>query len=99
MKKFFLITMASERSCFDLKTPDTASGLFHFSESANKLISIDVDSMTTDQKLKLLQLSLNYVLPKLRSTEMTETKSSNSFPFLSSSIFRAFPSPLLPTQK
>ena len=30
--------------------------------------SIDVDSMTTDQKLKLLQLSLLYVLPKLRST-------------------------------
>ena len=33
---------------------------------------IDVDSMTTDQKLKLLQLSLHYVLPKLRSTETTE---------------------------
>ena len=29
---------------------------------------IDVDAMTTDQKLKLLQLSLHYVLPKLRST-------------------------------
>ena len=35
---------------------------------------IDVNSMTTDQKLKLLQLSLHYVLPKLRSTEMTEKK-------------------------
>jgi len=35
---------------------------------------IDVDSMTTDQKLKLLQLSLHYVLPKLRSTEMTDKK-------------------------
>ena len=35
---------------------------------------IDVDAMTTDQKLKLLQLSLHYVLPKLRSTEMTEKK-------------------------
>ena len=33
---------------------------------------IDVDSMTTDQKLKLLQLSLHYVLPKLRSTETIE---------------------------
>ena len=33
---------------------------------------IDVDSMTTDQKLKLLQLSLHYVLPKLRCTETTE---------------------------
>ena len=35
---------------------------------------IDVDSMTTDQKLKLLQLLLHYVLPKLGSTEMTEKK-------------------------
>ena len=35
---------------------------------------IDVDAMTTDQKLKLLQLSLHYVLPKLRSTEMAEKK-------------------------
>ena len=35
---------------------------------------IDVDDMTIDQKLKLLQLSLHYVLPKLRSTEMTEKK-------------------------
>ncbi len=34
--------------------------------------SIDVNSMDTNQKLKLLQLSLHYVLPKLRSTEMTE---------------------------
>ena len=35
---------------------------------------IDVDSMTTDQKLKLLQLSLHYLLPKLRSTETSEKK-------------------------
>ena len=35
---------------------------------------IDVDAMTTDQKLKLLQLSLHYVLPKLHSTETTEKK-------------------------
>ena len=34
--------------------------------------SIDVNSMDTKQKLKLLQLSLYYVLPKLRSTETTE---------------------------
>ena len=33
---------------------------------------IAVDAMTIDQKLKLLQLSLHYVLPKLRSTEMTD---------------------------
>ena len=35
---------------------------------------IDVEAMTIDQKLKLLQLSLHYVLPKLRSTETTEKK-------------------------
>ena len=35
---------------------------------------IDVDAMTTDQKLKLLQLSLHYVLPNLRSTETIEKK-------------------------
>ena len=35
---------------------------------------IDVNAMTTDQKLKLLQLSLHCVLPKLRSTETTEKK-------------------------
>jgi len=30
--------------------------------------------MTTDQKLKLLQLSLHYVLPKLPSIETSEKK-------------------------
>ena len=39
---------------------------------------IDVDDMTTDQKLKLLQLSLHYVLPKLRSTETTERSTKMS---------------------
>ena len=34
--------------------------------------SIDLNSMDTNQKLKLLQLSLHYVIPKLRSTETTE---------------------------
>ena len=34
--------------------------------------SIDVNSMDTNQKLKLLQLSLHYVIPKLRSVEKTE---------------------------
>ena len=34
--------------------------------------SIDVNSMDTNQKLKLLQLSLHYVIPKLRSKETTE---------------------------
>ena len=34
--------------------------------------SIGVEHLDTDQKLKLLQLSLHYTLPKLRSTETTE---------------------------
>ena len=34
--------------------------------------SIDVNSMDTNQKLKLLQLSLHYVIPKLRSTETSD---------------------------
>ena len=34
--------------------------------------SIDVNLMDTNQKQKLLQLSLHYVVPKLRSTETTE---------------------------
>ena len=38
----------------------------------NVVNRIDVDSMTTDQKLKLLQLSLHYVLPKLCSFEIVE---------------------------
>ena len=48
-----------------------------FKEQLQNLIDtvvnrIDVDAMTTDQKLKLLQQSLHYVLPKLRSTETTD---------------------------
>ena len=34
--------------------------------------SIDVNSMDINQKLKLLHLSLHYVIPKLRSTETPE---------------------------
>jgi hypothetical protein len=40
----------------------------------NVVNRIDVDAMITDQKLKLLQFSLQYVLPKLRSLEMTDKK-------------------------
>ena len=40
---------------------------------------INVDSMTTDQKLKLLQLSIHYVLPKLLSTETIEAKQRFKF--------------------
>ena len=39
-----------------------------------KKILLGINSMTTDQKLKIIQLSLNYVLSTLRSTETTEKK-------------------------
>lgn len=35
---------------------------------------IDVDALDTNQRLKLLQLSLHYVLPKLRYSENKETQ-------------------------
>jgi hypothetical protein len=38
---------------------------------------IDVDAMTTDQELKLLQLSLHYILPKQGSTETIEKKNED----------------------
>ena len=34
--------------------------------------SIGAEHLDTNQKLKLLQLSLHYVVPKLRSTETSE---------------------------
>lgn len=34
--------------------------------------SIDISSMTLEQRLKLLQLSLQYVIPKLRSIDTSE---------------------------
>ena len=36
--------------------------------------SIDIKNMTTDQKLKFLQLSMHYVVPKLRSSIIKEEK-------------------------
>ena len=45
--------------------------------------SIDVDSMDTTQKLKLLQLSLHYVIPKLRSINNTnDDQDDEELPFI-----------------
>ena len=45
--------------------------------------SIDVDSMDTTQKLKLLQLSLHYVIPKLRSINNTnDDQYDEELPFI-----------------
>ena len=44
--------------------------------------SIDVDSMDTNQKLKLLQLSLHYIIPKLRSINDMTQQEDEELPFL-----------------
>ena len=42
----------------------------------NVVSTLDIDSMTTDQKLKMLQIGLQYLLPKLKHTteESSEDK-------------------------
>jgi uncharacterized coiled-coil protein SlyX len=44
--------------------------------------SIDVSVMDTNQKLKLLQLSLHYIIPKLRSVEHQKAEDDQELPFL-----------------
>ena len=36
--------------------------------------SIDIDTMTTEQKLKYLQISIQYVIPRLKATYSENTK-------------------------
>ena len=38
----------------------------------NAMSSIDIDSMTQNEKLKLIQIGLTYVVPKLKHTEERE---------------------------
>ena len=42
----------------------------------NVVSTLDIDSMTTDQKLKMLQIGLQYLLPRLKHTteESSEDK-------------------------
>ena len=42
----------------------------------NEVSTLDIDSMTTDQKLKMLQIGLQYLLPRLKHTteESSEDK-------------------------
>jgi len=42
----------------------------------NVLSTLDIDSLTTDQKLKMLQIGLHYLLPRLKHTteESSEDK-------------------------
>ena len=39
--------------------------------------SIDIDSMTQNEKLKLIQIGLTYVVPKLKHTEETNEVPTN----------------------
>ena len=36
---------------------------------SNAMASIDIDSMTQNEKLKLIQIGLQYVVPRLKHTE------------------------------
>ena len=39
---------------------------------SNAMSTIDIDSMTQNEKLKLIQIGLTYVVPKLKHTEERE---------------------------
>lgn len=41
--------------------------------------SIDIDSMTQNEKLKLIQIGLTYVIPKLKQVENIEEEESRNF--------------------
>ena len=36
---------------------------------SNAIASIDIDSMTQNEKLKLIQIGLTYIIPRLKHTE------------------------------
>ena len=41
--------------------------------------SIDIDSMTQNEKLKLIQIGLTYVIPKLKQVENIEEEEPRNF--------------------
>jgi ATP-dependent Lon protease len=43
--------------------------------------SIDIDSMTQNEKLKLIQIGLTYVIPKLKQVENIEEEEPRNFQF------------------
>ena len=43
----------------------------------NVMSTIDIDSMTQNEKLKLIQIGLTYVVPKLKHTEEREEVPTN----------------------
>ena len=44
---------------------------------SNAMSTLDIDSMTQNEKLKLIQLGLTYVVPKLKHTEETNEVPTN----------------------
>ena len=43
----------------------------------NAMSTLDIDSMTQNEKLKLIQIGLTYVVPKLKHTEEREEVPTN----------------------
>ena len=44
---------------------------------SNAIASIDIDSMTQNEKLKLIQIGLTYVVPRLKHTEEIKEEPRN----------------------
>ena len=45
----------------------------------NAMSSIDIDSMTQNEKLKLIQIGLTYVIPRLKQVENIEDEEPRKF--------------------
>ena len=45
----------------------------------NAMSSIDIDSMTQNEKLKLIQIGLTYVIPRLKQVEDVSENMPNEF--------------------
>jgi len=45
----------------------------------NAMSTIDIDSMTQNEKLKLIQIGLNYVIPRLKQVDNVEDEIPRNF--------------------
>ena len=45
----------------------------------NAMSTIDIDSMTQNEKLKLIQIGLTYVIPRLKQVESIEEEEPRKF--------------------
>ena len=46
---------------------------------SNAMASIDIDSMTQNEKLKLIQIGLTYVIPRLKQVDNVEDEMPRNF--------------------